>query len=150
MKQKAYLIYTDGACHPNPGTGGWGAFIKFGEKEDKIYGGQKPATNQQMEMMAAIKALEYIPEGSKAILFTDSKYLRDGITNWIYGWKRNGWKTKEGRDVKNICHWQKLDELCSERNVIFKWVRSHNGNLGNEIADTLAVRGRKEHARNTV
>lgn len=150
MKKEIYLIYTDGACHPNPGTGGWGAFIRFGHKTHKIYGGQSSTTNQRMELMAAIKGLEKIPENSKAILFTDSQYLVNGITKWIYAWKKNGWKNRAGNKTKNREYWEKLDELSRDREVTFKWVKAHNGNKGNEIADSLAVMGRKEHARNTV
>ena len=133
-------IYTDGACSPNPGKGGWGAWIV--EPNLELCGGMEKTTNNQMEMMAAVKALEALETRSNVTLYTDSQYLRKGITQWIKGWKRNGWRTRDRKDVKNKELWIQLDDLCQKHSVLWKWVKGHNGNEGNEKADQLAVKGR--------
>lgn len=139
-------IHADGACwqETGGGVGGWGAIIKQNGEERQIYGGDSSTTNNKMEMTACIKALESLSERSIVTLYTDSKYLINGITMWIRGWKRNGWLTKDGEPVKNRELWQQLDYLCSLHHVNWQWVRGHSGNRGNEIADALAVKGKEE------
>lgn len=145
------VIYTDGACSSQQdGVGGWGAYIIQPQlcggagEEAKIYGGASQTTNNKMEMIACIKGLEFLKEASVVTLYTDSKYIVQGITGWIKGWKKNGWKTAQGDQVKNQDLWQIIDALCSKHRVTWKWVRGHSGNRGNEIADALAVKGKEE------
>lgn len=138
-------IYTDGSCNPNPGAGGWGAiFINERGEQSELYGGEKNATNNQMEMMAAVMALEALESRCYITLYTDSQYVRKGITSWIKGWKRNGWKTASRKPVKNQELWIRLDELTRKHSIQWKWIKGHSGNDGNERADTLANRGREE------
>jgi ribonuclease HI len=134
-------IWTDGACSGNPGPGGWGVVIRSGGKMSELYGGEPGTTNNRMEMMAAIKALESAPDGSSVILHTDSQYVKDGLTKWIIGWKRNGWKTASKDPVKNQDLWQRLDAANQKHKVDWRWVKGHAGDAGNERADTLARRG---------
>lgn len=134
-------IYTDGACSGNPGPGGWGALMIFRGKEREIYGGEPSTTNNRMELLAAIEALEALKKPSKVRLHTDSKYLRDGITQWITRWKRNGWKTAAKKPVKNIDLWQRLEEALPRHEISWHWVRGHSGHPENERADELARRG---------
>jgi|TARA_B100000902_G_scaffold96762_1_gene99440 ribonuclease HI len=134
-------IYTDGACRGNPGPGGWGALIIENEEEWSLWGGENNTTNNQMEMTAAIKALEYFENSSNIYLTTDSNYVKDGIEKWIAGWKRNGWKTASKKPVKNKELWMRLDELNSFHNVSWNWVKGHSGHRENEIADSLANKG---------
>lgn len=138
---KQIIIYTDGACRGNPGPGGWGALIKFGNVEKEIFGGQNNTTNNQMELSAAIESLATLKESCNVKLFTDSKYVMDGTTQWIKNWKKNNWKTATKKDVKNKELWQKLDELISYHQVQWHWVKGHSGDLGNETADLLANKG---------
>ena len=138
---KQIIIYTDGACRGNPGPGGWGALIKFDNEEKEIFGGQNNTTNNQMELSAAIEGLATLKESCNVKLFTDSKYVMDGITQWIKNWKKNNWKTASKKDVKNKELWQKLDELISYHQVQWHWVKGHSGDLGNETADFLANKG---------
>ena len=138
---KQIIIYTDGACRGNPGPGGWGALIKFGNVEKEIFGGQNNTTNNQMELSAAIESLATLKESCNVKLFTDSKYVMDGTTQWIKNWKKNNWKTATKKDVKNKELWQKLDELISYHQVQWHWVKGHSGDLGNESADLLANKG---------
>lgn len=136
------VIYTDGACHGNPGPGGWGAVLRFGEHEKQILGGEKSTTNNRMELTAAIEALAVIAvPGSQVQLWTDSQYVRSGITSWISGWKRKGWKTAAGKPVKNDDLWRRLDELAAQFAIDWRWVKGHAGHEGNELADKLATRG---------
>lgn len=136
------VVYADGACHGNPGPGGWGVVLRvYGEAERLLYGGESRTTNNQMELMAAIVALEELAHGSAVRLWTDSSYVRNGITSWIRGWKRNGWKTANGQPVKNQHLWQRLDAAAAAHTVDWRWVRGHNGDEGNELADSLATRG---------
>lgn len=140
------VVYTDGACHGNPGPGGWGVVLRVeGEDERHLYGGDPHTTNNQMEMLAAITALEELDGGASVQLWTDSQYVRNGITSWIDGWKRKGWKTAAGQPVKNQQLWQRLDAAASRHTVDWRWVRGHNGDEGNELADTLATRGAIEY-----
>tara|TARA_Y100001970_G_scaffold99594_1_gene125206 strand:- start:1818 stop:2252 length:435 start_codon:yes stop_codon:yes gene_type:complete len=138
---KQVIIYTDGACRGNPGPGGWGALIKFDVTEKEIFGGQADATNNQMELTAAIEGLSALKERCCVELFTDSKYVMDGITQWIQNWKKNNWRTAAKKDVKNKELWQKLDQLISQHQVQWHWVKGHSGDAGNETADLLANKG---------
>ena len=137
------VIYTDGACSGNPGPGGWGVLMQFGNKEKTLKGGEKETTNNRMELMAAIKALEAIkPEFKGEItLWTDSTYVLKGITEWIHGWKKRGWKKSDKKPVINKDLWQRLDVLNAEKNINWKWVKGHAGVDGNERADELARQG---------
>ena len=141
---KEAIVYTDGACSGNPGPGGWGATIKIGDETFEIFGGEDNTTNNRMELIAAIKALEYLNENHKITLYTDSNYVKDGITKWIFNWKKNNWKTSAKKPVKNSDLWIKLDEIQNKREVKWNWVKGHAGNLGNERADELARMGIKE------
>jgi ribonuclease HI len=132
------VIYTDGACSGNPGPGGWGAILRTGEHEKELSGGDDETTNNRMELMAAIAALEELKRPSPIDLFTDSTYVRDGIMKWIHNWKRNGWKTAAKKPVKNVDLWKRL-ELAMERHKIeWHWVKGHAGHPDNERADELA------------
>ena len=134
-------IFTDGACRGNPGPGGWGVLILLEGEEITLYGGEDSTTNNQMEMMAAIKALEYFREKKSIELVTDSNYLKDGIEKWIHGWKKNGWITSAKKPVKNQELWMKIDALNHFHEVQWKWVKGHSGHRENEIADLLANKG---------
>jgi len=138
---KQVIIYTDGACRGNPGPGGWGAFIKFDGAEKEIFGGQKNTTNNQMELSASIEGLAALKEKCSVELFTDSKYVMDGITQWITNWKKNNWRTAAKKNVKNKELWQELDQLISYHQVQWHWVKGHSGDTGNEKADFLANKG---------
>ena len=138
---KQVIIYTDGACRGNPGPGGWGALIKYDSVEKTIFGGQANTTNNQMELSAAIEGLAILKEPCNVELFTDSKYVMDGITQWIQNWKKNNWRTAAKKDVKNKELWQKLDQLISQHQVQWHWVKGHSGDVGNEAADLLANKG---------
>ena len=138
---KQVIIYTDGACRGNPGPGGWGALIRFDSVEKKIFGGQANTTNNQMELSAAIEGLSTLTEPCNVELFTDSKYVMDGITQWIQNWKKNNWRTAAKKDVKNKELWQKLDQLIAQQQVQWRWVKGHSGDAGNEAADLLANKG---------
>jgi len=138
---KQVIIYTDGACRGNPGPGGWGALIRFDSVEKKIFGGQANTTNNQMELSAAIGGLAILKEPCNVELFTDSKYVMDGITQWIQNWKKNNWRTAAKKDVKNKELWQKLDQLIAQHQVQWRWVKGHSGDAGNEAADLLANKG---------
>jgi ribonuclease HI len=134
-------IFTDGACSGNPGPGGWGAVLRYGDAEKELNGGEKATTNNRMEMMAAIAALEALKRPSTVDLHTDSTYLRDGITKWIHGWKRNGWKTAAKKPVKNVDLWQRLELALERHDVAWHWVKGHAGHPENERADALARAG---------
>ena len=138
---KEVIIYTDGACRGNPGPGGWGALIKFDTTEKEIFGGQNNTTNNQMELSAAIEGLSILKEPCNVELFTDSKYVMDGITQWIQNWKKNNWKTSAKKEVKNKRLWQQLDQLMAYHQVQLHWVKGHSGDPGNEMADLLANKG---------
>jgi len=138
---KQVIIYTDGACRGNPGPGGWGALVRFDSVEKEIFGGQTNTTNNQMELSAAIEGLSILTEPCNVELFTDSKYVMDGITQWIQNWKKNNWRTAAKKDVKNKELWQKLDQLINQHQVQWHWVKGHSGDAGNEAADLLANKG---------
>jgi ribonuclease HI len=135
----AVEIYTDGACSGNPGPGGWGVLIReLGKEDTEISGGEKDTTNNRMELLAAIKALESIENNKEIIIYTDSNYVKDGITQWISNWKKNNWKTSNKKPVKNVDLWMKLDNAIQNKKINWKWVKGHDGNEGNEKADFLA------------
>ncbi len=138
---KTVQIYTDGACKGNPGIGGWGAVLRYGENEKQLCGGERNTTNNRMELMAAIAALEALKQPCDIILTTDSQYVRKGITEWLKGWKRNGWKTAAKQPVKNADLWQRLDALNASHKIDWRWVKGHSGHPGNELADQLANKG---------
>ena len=135
------VIYTDGACSGNPGPGGWGAILISGEHRKELSGGETPTTNNRMELMAAISALEALKKPSDVELHTDSIYLRDGITKWIHGWRRNGWKTADKKPVKNAELWQRLLEAQARHTVEWRWVKGHSEHVENDRADELAREG---------
>jgi ribonuclease HI len=139
------IIHTDGACSGNPGPGGWGAILKYGDVEKELKGGEANTTNNRMELLAAISALEAMKKPVQADIHTDSQYVRNGITGWIHGWKRNGWKTADKKPVKNVDLWQRLDAALKEHDVRWHWVRGHAGHAENERADQLAREGLKEN-----
>ena len=138
-------IHTDGACSGNPGPGGWGAILKVGDVEKELKGGEDNTTNNRMELLAAISALEAMKKPVQADLYTDSQYVRGGITGWIHNWKRNGWKTADRKPVKNVDLWQRLDEAIKQHDVRWHWVKGHAGHAENERADQLARDGLAEN-----
>ena len=138
---KTVIIYTDGACRGNPGPGGWGVLIEYGELSKQLYGGDVSTTNNKMELTAAIMALKEIKEPCEIILYTDSKYVLQGIEEWIHNWKKREWKGANKKPVKNIELWKELDELRDKHNIKWNWVKGHSGDPGNETADMLANRG---------
>ena len=131
-------IYTDGGCSPNPGPGGWGAILVSGNHKKELKGGEPKSTNNRMELMAAISALEALRRPCSVDIHTDSQYLREGITKWIHGWKRNGWRTAAKEPVKNVDLWQRLEAALERHTVRWHWVRGHAGHAMNERADQLA------------
>ncbi len=133
-------VFTDGACSGNPGPGGWGAILCSGAHEKEISGGERLTTNNRMELMAAIRALEAITKPATVVIHTDSKYVMDGITQWLPRWKKNGWKTADKKPVKNEDLWRALEAECARHQVTWRWVRGHNGHPENERADALARR----------
>ena len=136
-------IYTDGACKGNPGPGGWGVLLRSGTTQKELYGGERSTTNNRMELMAVIQALEALKRPCAVTLYLDSQYVLKGITEWLPGWKAKGWKTASKQPVKNQELWQRLDELVAKSGhvVDWRWVRGHNGDAGNERADALANMG---------
>ncbi len=131
-------IATDGACKGNPGPGGWGALLRFGTTEKEMSGGENPSTNNRMELMAAISALEALKKPCRVTLSTDSRYVMDGLTKWIHGWRKNGWKTADRKPVKNADLWQRLIAAAEPHRIEWKWVKGHAGHPDNERADKLA------------
>jgi ribonuclease HI len=143
MKKKV-IIYTDGACSGNPGPGGWGALLMYNNIQKEIYGGEIATTNNRMELMAAIKALELLKESCLIELFTDSIYVKNGITLWIKNWKEKNWRTADKKEVKNIDLWQELDLLTKKHHINWHWIKGHNGDKFNDLVDALALKGRDE------
>jgi ribonuclease HI len=137
------VIYTDGACKGNPGPGGWGALLRSGSSVKELYGGERGTTNNRMELMAVIQALQALKRPCAVTLFVDSLYVLKGMTEWLPGWKAKGWRTADKKPVKNVELWQRLDELVTQRGHVidWRWVRGHNGDPGNERADELANMG---------
>ena len=139
-----YKIYTDGACSGNPGPGGWGAVILDQDNKQKnISGSEKNTTNNRMELLAAIMSLKKIKTNSEVVIFTDSTYVKNGITEWMKNWKKNGWKNSSKKPVKNKDLWEKLDKLCEANSVSWKWVKGHSTNEFNNLADELATKAIK-------
>lgn len=148
MTQKQIVtVYTDGACKGNPGLGGWGAFLSYGEHQKSIYGGAKDTTNNRMELMAVIESLKLLKRSCTVEIYTDSKYVQQGMLSWLENWKAKGWKNSKKEPVKNQDLWQILDEQVARHEVTWHWVKGHAGNYGNEKADELANLG-VEEARN--
>ena len=137
----AVVVYTDGACKGNPGPGGWGALLRWKEHEKELFGGERDTTNNRMELTAVIQALSALKSRCQVAVYTDSEYVRNGITTWIHGWKQRGWRTADKKPVKNVELWQLLETLAAQHDVQWHWVRGHNGDPGNERADALANRG---------
>jgi ribonuclease HI len=135
------VIYTDGACKGNPGRGGWGALLKWGDEERELFGGEGQTTNNRMEMTAVIEALASLGHRQSVAIYTDSQYVKNGIETWIHGWKRNGWKTADRKPVKNADLWRRLDALAAQHDVAWHWVKGHADSPGNHRADELANRG---------
>ena len=140
MASERVEIYTDGACKGNPGPGGWGALLRYRGKERELWGGEPNTTNNRMELMAAIQALEALKRPCRVTLTTDSRYLQQGVTEWLANWKRRGWKTAGRQPVKNVDLWKRLDEAMSRHDIEWHWVRGHTGHPENERADRLANR----------
>lgn len=139
------VLYTDGACSGNPGPGGWGVLLLWRGHEKTLCGGEGHTTNNRMELMAAIMGLDALKRPVPVQVFTDSTYVRNGITRWIKGWKRNGWKTRSGSPVKNADLWRRLDDLSQRFDIEWRWVKGHAGDPGNERADALAREGMNTH-----
>lgn len=144
MGESMVTIYTDGACSGNPGPGGWGVYMRYGDHEKELYGGEARTTNNQMELQAAIEALNALKKSTHVALYTDSTYVKNGITQWIHGWKKNGWRTASKKPVKNVELWQALEQAIARHEVEWHWVKGHSGEEGNERADSLARRGAEE------
>ncbi|MFC5301028.1 ribonuclease HI [Azospira restricta] len=134
-------IWADGGCRGNPGPGGWGVLLRAGAHEKELWGGEPATTNNRMELTAVIRALEALKRPVRARVHTDSQYVQKGISEWIHGWKKNGWKTSDKKPVKNADLWQELDQLAARHRLEWLWVRGHAGDPGNERADALANRG---------
>jgi ribonuclease HI len=141
MSEPVVEIYSDGACRGNPGPGGWGAVLRYNLKEKELWGGEASTTNNRMELMAAIRALEALKRRSRVKLYTDSLYVMKGISQWIHDWKRKGWRTADKKPVKNEDLWRRLDELAGGHDIEWHWVRGHAGHPENERADRLANKG---------
>ncbi len=140
-------IFTDGACRGNPGPGGWGALLQWGVRERELCGGERETTNNRMELTAVIEALKAITRPLPVRVHTDSTYVQQGISKWIHGWKKNGWRTSAKEPVKNVDLWVALDAIVAQHTVEWKWVKGHAGHVGNERADLLANRGLEELLR---
>ncbi len=141
MTDNKVIIHTDGACSGNPGPGGWGAILEYNSTRKELYGGEQETTNNRMELKAAIEALNGLKRACAVEMHVDSQYVKDGITKWIFGWKRNGWKTADKKPVKNLELWQALDEAITRHEITWHWVKGHAGHPENERADELARLG---------
>ena len=134
-------MFTDGACRGNPGEGGWGVLLRYGDVEKRLYGGDPETTNNKMELTAVIKGLEALKKSSLVVITTDSRYVLEGITEWLPNWKKRNWKTAGKKPVKNLDLWQRLDELVGRHDIEWHWVKGHSGHPENELADQLANQG---------
>jgi ribonuclease HI len=141
MSDDSVVIYTDGACKGNPGPGGWGALLRWSGHEKELFGGERQTTNNRMELTAVIEALSALKQRCQVAVYTDSSYVKNGITVWIHNWKQRGWRTTDKKPVKNVELWQRLEALAASHDVRWHWVRGHDGDPGNERADELANRG---------
>ncbi len=141
MTNKRVEAFTDGACRGNPGPGGWGVLLRFADREQQLYGGEAATTNNRMELTAAIRALASLTGPSQVRITTDSKYVMQGLQEWLPNWKRRGWRTAAGKPVKNMDLWRHLDELANQHQLEWVWVKGHSGHPENELADRLANRG---------
>ena len=144
MRDETVEIYADGACKGNPGPGGWGVLLQLHGKQTELFGGEPATTNNRMELMAVIRALESLARPSSVTLYTDSQYVQKGISEWIHAWKRRGWKTADRKPVKNEDLWRRLEAAAQGHQIDWRWVRGHAGNPGNERADELANKGIEE------
>jgi len=138
MKPPNVEIFTDGACSGNPGPGGWGAILRYGDVEKELSGGEAETTNNRMELMAAIAALEALKRPARIVVLTDSVYVRDGVSKWLHNWKRNGWKTAAKKPVKNEDLWRRLDDATGPHDIDWRWIKGHAGHPENERCDALA------------
>ena len=148
-KNETIDLFTDGACRGNPGPGGWGVLMRWRDHEKELKGGERDTTNNRMEMMAAIKGLESVKRPARIRIYTDSTYVRDGITRWIHDWKRRGWKTAAKKPVKNVDLWQRLEAALAPHEVNWHWVKGHDGHPENEQADALARAALEQHRGRT-
>ena len=144
---KQIVIYTDGACRGNPGPGGWGAVLRWNGHEKRLSGGETLTTNNRMELTAAISALEALNNSCEVVLYTDSVYVKQGLTEWLKGWKAKGWRTADKKPVKNQDLWMQLDAAAARHSVDWRWVKGHAGDPGNELADQLANLGLEQHLK---
>jgi ribonuclease HI len=144
MDQNIVKIYTDGACSGNPGPGGWAAILLYREHKKEIFGSQSDTTNNQMELKAVIESLKTLKKSSNIIVYTDSTYVKDGITKWIFSWKKNNWRNSKKQPVKNMELWQELDELRLGHEIDWRWVKGHSGDFYNDLVDELAVKAVKK------
>lgn len=150
MSAAPVVVHTDGACSGNPGPGGWGAILRYNGHEKELQGGEAQTTNNRMELTAAIMALEALNRPATVEIHTDSQYVKDGISKWIHGWKRNGWKTSDKKPVKNAELWQRLDQALARHQVSWHWVKGHAGHDDNERADELARAGMAPYKKRAV
>jgi len=141
MNKPIIEAYTDGACSGNPGPGGWGVLLRMGDHEKELFGGEAHTTNQQMELQAAVEALRALSKPCQVTIISDSKYVVQGMSEWIHNWKKKGWKTASKKPVSNLERWQALDQLAAKHDVTWQWIKGHAGHEGNERADELARRG---------
>ena len=144
MDQNIVKIYTDGACSGNPGPGGWAAILLYREHKKEIFGSQSDTTNNQMELKAVIESIKTLKKSSNIIVYTDSTYVKDGITKWIFSWKKNNWRNSKKQPVKNMELWQELDELRLGHEIDWRWVKGHSGDFYNDLVDELAVKAVKK------
>ena len=140
-ENKTVTLYTDGACKGNPGKGGWGVLMRYGSHEKELFGGEAHTTNNRMELTAIIQGLAALKRPCAVVIYTDSQYVKNGMEQWIHGWKKNGWKTASKQPVKNEDLWQQLDRLAAQHQIQWQWVRGHAGHAENERADALANQG---------
>ena len=140
-QDKTVSLYTDGACKGNPGKGGWGVLMRYGSHEKELFGGEAHTTNNRMELTAIIQGLAALKRPCAVVIYTDSQYVKNGMEQWIHGWKKNGWKTAAKQPVKNEDLWQQLDQLAAQHQIQWQWVRGHAGHAENERADALANQG---------